>query len=523
MKRFAIFLSILGLFASAAFAQNIATPVFVLKDGDASAAGYTGTDKSLYVDGNAQQSVGWITFQTQGIDVSKIASAKLVLYVNAVSSLGTLQVLLLTADITAPENNVRLTDIPAQTTATATQMLGTADVEKVVQLDLTAAIKSGTFKGVALASDDGLAASFDSKEGHLAPVLLLTNNVDDAAAAWMSGTAAPAAGIGKDGDYYLNMVTGDVSEKASGAWIVVTNIVGPMGAQGLQGLTGATGATGPTGPAGPQGDKGDQGIQGLTGATGPQGAKGDQGDAGPVGPQGIQGPQGFTGATGAAGATGATGAVGPAGPTGATGPIGLTGPQGPQGNQGIQGLTGATGAQGPIGLTGATGATGAQGPIGLTGATGSTGPQGPTGLTGAAGATGATGSQGPQGPIGPTGNANYCFGITIDNGGTPITTGTKSGANPTMPFTGTIVGWTIVSDVSGSIVIDITRAAGAVPVASICGTGTKPILSSAQYAGGNTFTNWTSTAIHQGDVIGFKVNSVTSVTRVTLTVRCTVP
>jgi hypothetical protein len=92
-----------------------------------------------------------------------------------------------------------------------------------------------------------------------------------------------------------------------------------------------------------------------------------------------------------------------------------------------------------------------------------------------------------------------------------------------MPFTGTIVGWTIVSDVSGSIVIDITRAAGAVPVASICGTGTKPILSSAQYAGGNTFTNWTSTAIHQGDVIGFKVNSVTSVTRVTLTVRCTVP
>ncbi len=92
-----------------------------------------------------------------------------------------------------------------------------------------------------------------------------------------------------------------------------------------------------------------------------------------------------------------------------------------------------------------------------------------------------------------------------------------------MPFTGTIVGWTIVSDVSGSIVIDITRAAGAVPVTSICGTGTKPTLSSAQYASGNNFTNWTSTAINQGDVIGFDVKSITSVTRVTLTVRCTVP
>jgi hypothetical protein len=292
MKRFAIVLSILGLFATAAFGQNIATPVFVLKDGDATAAGYTGTDKSLCVDGNAQQSVGWITFQTQGIDVSKIASAKLVLYVNALTSPGTLQVQLLTADITAPENNVRLADIPAQTMAIASQFLGTGDIEKAVQLDLTAAVKSGTFKGVALASDDGLVASFDSKEGHLAPVILLTNNVDDAAAAWMSGTGSPAAGIGKDGDYYLNTITGNVSAKASGAWTVVTNIVGPMGAQGLQGLTGATGATGPQGPTG------------LTGATGPQGVKGDKGD------QGIQGITGMTGATGATGATGPQGVGG---------------------------------------------------------------------------------------------------------------------------------------------------------------------------------------------------------------------
>ena len=79
MKRFAIFLAVLGLFATTAFAQNIATPMFVLKDGDASAVGYSGTDKEIYVDGSAQQSVGWITFQTLGVDVTKIASAKLVL------------------------------------------------------------------------------------------------------------------------------------------------------------------------------------------------------------------------------------------------------------------------------------------------------------------------------------------------------------------------------------------------------------------------------------------------------------
>jgi Collagen triple helix repeat (20 copies). len=313
MKQFVCFFVMCGLFASAAFGQNIATPVFVLKDGDATAAGYSGTDKSLYVDGGAQQSVGWITFQTQGIDVSKIASAKLVLFVNVLTSPGTLDARLLTADITAPENNVQLTTIPVALTITASQALGTANVEKAVQLDLTAAVKSGTFKGVALTSDDGLAASFDSKEGHLAPVILLTNNVNDIAAVWLSGTSTPAAGIGKDGDYYLNTTTGDVSARASGTWTVVTNIVGPMGAQGSIGLTGAKGdqgiqgdkgLTGDIGAQGAKGDKGDQGIQGdkgLTGDVGAQGAKGDKGD------QGIQGIQGLTGDTGATGATGPQG------------------------------------------------------------------------------------------------------------------------------------------------------------------------------------------------------------------------
>jgi hypothetical protein len=419
MKRFVSFFIICGLLASAAFAQNIATPVFVLKDGDATAVAYSGTDKSIIVNGGAQQSVGWITFQTQGIDVSKIASAKLVLFVNALTSPGTLQAQLLTADITAPENNVRLTDIPAQTTATATQTLGTADVEKVVQIDLTAAVKAGTFKGVALSSDDGLVASFDSKEGHLAPVILLTNNVNDVAAAWLSSYIVPTNGYGKDGDYYLNTTNGDVYAKASGAWTKVTNIVGPMGAQGLQGLTGATGATGP------QGDKGDQGIQGLTGATGPAGAQGAQGLAGATG---VTGP---TGSQGVAGATGAQGPIGLTGATGATGSQGAKGDKGDQGIQGLAGATGPTGAQGATGLTGATGPTGSQGLTGATGATGPTGSQGvagvtgdqgPIGLTGATGATGsqgAKGDKGDQGDIGPTGPQGP-IGLTGATGATGL-------------------------------------------------------------------------------------------------------
>jgi hypothetical protein len=119
----------------------------------------------------------------------------------------------------------------------------------------------------------------------------------------------------------------------------------------------------------------------------------------------------------------------------------------------------------------------------------------------------------------------YSFGITIDGAGSVITTGVKGGANPTIPFTGTIVGWTLVADQVGSIEIDILKASGALPTSgnSICGTGTKPTISSNTYATGSDFTNWSTTAITVGDVVGFNVISSTNVTRATLTVRCTVP
>lgn len=267
--------SLIGfLFTAATFAQSIVTPVFVHKDGDASIVGYTGSDKDIFVDGGSQQNFGWMTFQTQGIDFSRIGSAKLTLYVKSVTRPGTLQVRLLTSEITAPENNVRLSDIPADVAITASIALGTADVEKMIQIDLTSAVKAGTFKGVALVSNDGLSADFDAREGHLAPMILLTHNVSDVASKWLSGTGAPSASAGKDGDYYLNSSNGDVSVKSTGAWSLVLNVIGPQGSKG---------------------DKGDQGIQGI------QGFKGDKGD------QGLPGVNGTNGAAGSQGVAGADG------------------------------------------------------------------------------------------------------------------------------------------------------------------------------------------------------------------------
>jgi hypothetical protein len=146
-------------------------------------------------------------------------------------------------------------------------------------------MKSGTFKGVALTSDDGLAVTFDSKEGHLAPVILLNSEIDSVAA----NIAGLQGQKGDQGDRGLQGPTG------------------PQGRKGDQGLPGAVG------PAGPQGPKGDRGLNGVTVAQGLKGDKGDPGLQGPIGltgPQGPKGDQGLPGAIGPIGLTGANGAPG---------------------------------------------------------------------------------------------------------------------------------------------------------------------------------------------------------------------
>lgn len=58
---------------------------------------------------------------------------------------------------------------------------------------------------------------------------------------WLNGTGAPAAGLGKDGDYYINNSNCDVYNKVSGSW--GSPVVNIKGATGETGLTGATGET----------------------------------------------------------------------------------------------------------------------------------------------------------------------------------------------------------------------------------------------------------------------------------------
>lgn len=106
--------------------------------------------------------------------------------------------------------------------------------------------------------------------------------------------------------------------------------------------------------------------------------------------------------------------------------------------------------------------------------------------------------------------------FVIDGGGATITTGLK-GFLP-IDFPGVIQGWTLLSDQTGSIVVDVWKDAYAnfPPTGADSITASaKPTLSAGVKAQSSTLTGWT-TAFAAGDVFGFNVDSVTAVQRVTL-------
>jgi hypothetical protein len=111
------------------------------------------------------------------------------------------------------------------------------------------------------------------------------------------------------------------------------------------------------------------------------------------------------------------------------------------------------------------------------------------------------------------------FGITIDGGGTAITTGLKGYV--TVPYNCTIQSWSIVSDISGSIVVDLWKDTydNYPPTIADTITGTeKPTLISSAKNQDLTLTSWT-TSVVAGDIIAFYVNSASTLTRVNLTIN----
>lgn len=112
------------------------------------------------------------------------------------------------------------------------------------------------------------------------------------------------------------------------------------------------------------------------------------------------------------------------------------------------------------------------------------------------------------------------LGITIDGGGAEITTGVKGYIEAVAACT--ISRATLLADQTGSIVIDVWKDtyANYPPVdADSITASAPPTISSSNKSQDTTLTGWTTT-VSAGDVIGFNVDSVTTLERVHLILKC---
>lgn len=115
------------------------------------------------------------------------------------------------------------------------------------------------------------------------------------------------------------------------------------------------------------------------------------------------------------------------------------------------------------------------------------------------------------------------FGITIDGGDAPIEAGLAG--DVVVPFGGTITGWTILADQTGSIAVDVwkdTYANYPPTVADTIVGSEKPTISGANKAQDLALTTWTTT-VTAGDTVRFNVDSCVTITRATLVIQMTSP
>lgn len=126
-----------------------------------------------------------------------------------------------------------------------------------------------------------------------------------------------------------------------------------------------------------------------------------------------------------------------------------------------------------------------------------------------------------QGPVGPEPSVPASIHYIFDGGGLPVTTGLKGSI--IVPFACTINSWVLVAEPTGSIVVDVwkTPLADYPPsVADSITGGAKPEISGGQ-SGTSSFLGAWDTAVAEGDVLSFNVDSVSLVTLASISLKVT--
>jgi len=110
--------------------------------------------------------------------------------------------------------------------------------------------------------------------------------------------------------------------------------------------------------------------------------------------------------------------------------------------------------------------------------------------------------------------------VQFNGGGAAIATGV--GGYLPVDFDGEIIGWTLVGDQSGSMVVDVwkdTYANYPPTVGDSIAASAKPTISAAIKGQSSTLTGWTTT-FSAGDVFGFNIDSNSAIKFATLSLKC---
>jgi hypothetical protein len=117
----------------------------------------------------------------------------------------------------------------------------------------------------------------------------------------------------------------------------------------------------------------------------------------------------------------------------------------------------------------------------------------------------------------PSGSQVAVMGFSADGGASVLTTGVK--AELPVFFDCTVVGVELLADVSGSCVVDIQKNTyGGFPTTATIVNGSKPTLSSAIKYLDFTLSGW-STSLNDGDVLRFKIDSISSIKRLSCALK----
>lgn len=113
--------------------------------------------------------------------------------------------------------------------------------------------------------------------------------------------------------------------------------------------------------------------------------------------------------------------------------------------------------------------------------------------------------------------------INLDGNGGVISTGVGNSFYTVSDY-GSIVGWYITGNPSGSITVDVWKKFQAIPSGagdSICG-GEKPSLVASQLNSDTDLTSWNIYLV-PGDVLGINIESVSGITNCVITLKVSKP